>query len=344
MSETVRAAVLAVDGGDSKTDVVLLDRRGGILGARRRKSSGHAGLGRLEALETIDGAIRSVCNEIGADPDRRPVADVGVYCLAGADLPLDDRRIGRDVSGRGWTRKNLVRNDTFAVLRAGTDRGWGVGIVCGAGMNCAGVGPDGRVVRFPALGEISGDLAAGGGWIGTQAIAHAMRAQDGRGPRTVLEELVPAHFKRTRPSAVVEAFYVGRLDHRRVAELPPLVFSAARQGDAVAQQIIDRVADEIVAFALASIRRLLLTARDVEVILGGGIFRTDDQGFLKRIERGVREVAPRAVLRRLESPPVVGAGLIGLDELGVARARAAGLRAVLTDARLTSPNSGRSAP
>ena len=113
MSETVRAAVLAVDGGDSKTDFVLLDRRGGILGARRLKSSGHAGLGRLEALETIDGAIRSVCKVIGADPDRRPIADVGVYCLAGADLPLDDRRISRDVSRRGWTRnKRLFRPPT----------------------------------------------------------------------------------------------------------------------------------------------------------------------------------------------------------------------------------------
>jgi len=341
MSETVRAAVLAVDGGDSKTDVVLLDRRGGILGARRLKSSGHAGLGRLDALETIDGAIRSVCNVIGADPDRRPIADVGVYCLAGADLPLDDRRISRDVSRRGWTRKNLVRNDTFAVLRAGTDRGWGVGIVCGAGMNCTGVAPDGRVVRFPALGEISGDLAPGGGWIGTQAVAQAMRAQDGRGPRTVLEKHVPAHFKLSRPSAVVEAFYVGRLDQRRVAELPPLVFAAAQKGDAVARQIIDAVADEIVAFAVASIRRLRLTARDVDVILGGGIFRTDDADFMKRIERGVRAVAPDAVLRRLKSPPVVGAGLIGLDELGIARVQAATLRSVLTDARLTSPNSGR---
>src|SRR2546427_12453904 len=100
MSETVRAAVLAVDGGDSKTDVVLLDRRGGILGARRGKSSGHAGLGRLEALEAIDGAIRSGWNEIGAEPARRPVAGGGVSCLGGADLPLDSRRVRRGDSVR----------------------------------------------------------------------------------------------------------------------------------------------------------------------------------------------------------------------------------------------------
>lgn len=330
------AAVLAVDGGDSKTDVALLDRRGLVLGATRVKGSGHAGLGRIEALDTIDAAIRSASRDFGLNPDGRPIAEVGVYCLAGADLPVDDRRIGRDVTRRGWTAKNLVRNDTFAVLRAGTDRGWGVGLVCGSGMNCAGVGPDGRAVRFPAFGEISGDLAAGGGWIGTQAVAHAMRGQDGRGPRTALEELVPAHFELARPSAVVEAIYVGKLDHRRVVELPPLVFSAAEQGDALAQQIIDRVADEVVAFAVATIRRLRVTDRDVEVILGGGIFRTSNRGFHLRIEAGIRGAAPRAVLRRLEVPPVVGAALIGLDELGLARSNGGAVRAALTHARLAS--------
>lgn len=343
MSEARRltAAVLAVDGGDSKTDVALLDRRGSVLGATRVKSSSHAGLGRVEALDTVARAIRSACRDFGIDPDRQPIAGIGVYCLAGADLPLDDRRIGRDVSRRGWTSTNLVRNDTFAVLRAGTDRGWGVAIVCGAGMNGAGVGPDGRIVRFPALGEISGDLAAGGGWIGTRAIACAMRAQDGRGPRTALEALVPAHFHLGRPSAVVEAIYVGRLDHRRVLELPPLVFAAAAKGDAVAQQIIDRVADEVVAFAVATIRRLRVTARDVDVILGGGIFRTDNAAFYQRIERGIRDVAPQAVLRPLQSPPVVGAALIGLDELDISRSRMSGLRAALTHARLVSSDGQR---
>src|SRR5207253_1868900 len=228
MSETVRAAVLAVDGGDPKTDVVLLDRRGGILGARRLKSSGHAGLGRLEALETIDGAIRSICKVIGADPDRLPIADVGVYCLAGADLPLDDRRITRDISRRRWTARSLVRNDTFAVLRAGTDRGWGVAIVCGAGINCLGLAPDGREARFPALGDISGDWG-GGQDVGATAVWAAARSQDGRGPRTPLEQLVPAHFGLTTPLELAEAVHTGAVPRRRFIELAPLVFAEAER-------------------------------------------------------------------------------------------------------------------
>ena len=337
-SVRARPIILAVDGGDSKTDVALLGGAGEVLGAKRVAVSSHAGLGRERAVEALDAAIRSACRAFGVDPDRKPVAQVGVYCLAGADLPVDERRIHRAVAQRGWTGRSLVRNDTLAILRAGTDRGWGVAIVCGSGMNCAGVRPDGRVVRFAALGEISGDLAAGGGWIGTMALAHAVRGEDGRGRHTALEALVPGHFGLPGPSSVVEAIYLGRLNAHRLVELAPVVFAAARRRDRMARTILDRVADEVVSFAVATIKRLGLASSDVEVILGGGVFRAEDTQFYARIKRGIRAIAPRAVMRRLDVPPVAGAALLGLDVIGAPRSVSADLRAALTHARLVSPD------
>lgn len=326
--------ILAVDGGDSKTDIVLVESSGRMIGAKRIRSSSHLGLDHQGGAEALDDAIRSACREFGVDPRRKPVADIGVYCLAGADLPADERRIHRILVSHGWSRKSLVRNDTLAVLRAGTDRGWGIGIVCGSGMNAAGVGPDGRVVRFAAFGEISGDLAAGGGWIGMMALASAVRSEDGRGPRTLLQRTVPAFFKQRTPSAVTEAIYLGRIDHHRVHELPPLVFEAARRRDRVAREILDRVADEIVVFSVSAIRRLNLARRDVEVVLGGGIIRAKDGAFHDRIRAGVRKVAPRAIICRLDAPPVVGAALIGLDETGASRALGDSVRLAVNRARL----------
>jgi N-acetylglucosamine kinase-like BadF-type ATPase len=333
MSEA-KQRILAVDGGDSKTDVVLVEANGRLLGAQRIALSSHLGLDRVGAAEALDAAIRAACRSFHLDPDQKPIADIGVYCLAGADFPVDERRIHRELAARRWTARSLVRNDTLAVLRAGTDRGWGIGIVCGSGMNAAGIGPDGTVVRFPALGEISGDLAAGGGWIGMMALAHAVRAEDGRGRRTRLQRTVPAFFKLPRPSAVTEAIYLGRVDQRRVVELAPLVFAAARQRDAVAREILDQVADEIVAFAVAAIKRLSLSRREVGVVLGGGVFQADDPSFLRRIERGIRKIAPRAVITRLGAPPVVGAALLGLDATGAAPSVGVQLRRALTHVRL----------
>jgi N-acetylglucosamine kinase-like BadF-type ATPase len=329
-----RPAILAVDGGDSKADVALISRDGTLLGARRCHGSAHFGLDHNGSLETLEQAIRAACADGGVDPDSKPIASTAVYCVAGADIPIDDRRIAAELGARGWTKKTIVRNDTFAMLRAGTERGWGVAVVCGSGLNCAGVGPDGRVARFPSFGELSGDRAHGGGWLGRAALGVAIRARDRRGPRTLLERLVPAHFRMRSPTAVMEAVYVGRVEPGRLSELAPVVFTAANRGDRVARGIIDEVADEVVATAVAAIRRLRLTTRDVEVILGGGVFRSNDREMLHRIGSGIAAAAPRAVIRKLAAPPVLGAALIGLDEVHATQATRARLRKTLTDRRL----------
>ncbi len=212
-----------------------------------------------------------------------------------------------------------------------TDRGWGIAVVCGTGVNCLGIDARGRTVRFPSLGWISGDI--GGGYaVGRQAVAAAIRARDGRGPRSTLERSVPGYFGFARPGEIASAIHSGRLDAGRVAELPPLVFAAAREGDAVARTILETLAEEIVATATATIRRLRLVRSDVDVILGGGLVRADD--LLDRVRDGIAAVAPRAHVTRLERPPVAGAVLLGLDALGAAARTKHRVRLSLSEDRM----------
>jgi N-acetylglucosamine kinase-like BadF-type ATPase len=286
-------------------------------------------------LQRIVAGVTAACRDAGLDPDRRPVADVGAFCLAGADLPADDLRIQRWVKEQALTADRLVRNDTFAVLRAGTDRTWGVGIVCGFGTNCSGVSPDGRMYRLPAVGLISGDWG-GATDLGGAALWHALRAGDGRGPRTAFQRLVPEHFHMRRARQVMEAIYFERLDEQRLSELAPIVFRAARDGDAIAQSLVDRQADEVAIMACAAIRRLHMTRLDVDVVLGGGIFRTRDRGFFERIDDGIHAVAPAATVTVLTDPPVIGAAQLGLDQVQASRAAHARVRAALTHDRLTT--------
>ena len=137
-----------------------------------------------------------------------------------------------------------------------------------------------------------------------------------------------------RPSAVMEAVHRGRLEWRRLVELTPLVFDAAAAGDGISRWILDRQADEVVAWAVAAIRRLRLLSRETDVILGGGMFLADDPVFLGRIEAGLAKAAPKAVARSLRAPPVVGAALMGLDHEGGASKAGARVRGALSLERL----------
>jgi N-acetylglucosamine kinase-like BadF-type ATPase len=302
--------VLAVDGGNSKTDVALLDGHGRLLAAVRGPTTSHQQVGADAGMQRLAARVAEASTAAGLRGDDR--ADVGVYCLAGADTPGDLRALTSRLADQGFARTDLLRNDTFAALRAGTDRGWGVVVICGQGVNAAGIAPDGRIARLDALGEISGDWG-GATDVGWEGLAAAVRARDGRGPRTVLERTVPAHYGLASPHALTMAMYDGRVSQRRIGELSPVVFAAAMDGDAAARAIVDRLADELIAMAGAMIRRLRLRRLDPEIVLGGGVFRTPDAVFRARIESGVQAIAPRTRLVRSEAPPVAGAALLGLD-------------------------------
>ena len=308
-----RAAILAVDGGNSKTDLALVAADGALLAAARGPTVSHQAVGLAVGMAALEALAAAACTAARLDPAARPVAELGVYCLAGADLPRDVRLLTAALGERALARRSIVLNDSLAALRAGAPRGWGVVVICGQGVNCAGRAPDGRSFRFPALGGISGDWG-GGGAIGTAVLAAAIRARDGRGPRTVLERLVPAHFGLARPLSVTYRLYGGEIADDRLPELAPLAFAAAADGDAVARGIVDRLADELAAMATVALRRLRLVRRDVDVVLAGGVFRTDEPGFYRRLSERIGRVAPRARLARLAAAPVLGAALIGLDD------------------------------
>jgi N-acetylglucosamine kinase-like BadF-type ATPase len=328
-------AILAVDGGGSKIDAVLLRKDGTVLGAARVATTDFDQNGGDGHMGQVLEAVAAARADAGLAPDRFPVAELGIFCLAGADLPVDDRRIDRWLRKREVTSERLVRNDTFAVLRAGTDRDWGVGVVCGYGINCSGVAPDGRITRFPAVGPISGDWG-GGNDIGEAGLWYAIRSEDGRGPKTALQTTIPAGLGYRRPFQVLTALHTGRLEFDRIAQLPPVVFATAANGDATARSIIDHQADEVVALATTAIRRLRMTRLDVDVVLGGGIFRNGDPVFLQRIREGVAEVAATATITVLSDPPVIGAAQLGLDRVGASRAAHDRARAALTHERLAA--------
>jgi N-acetylglucosamine kinase-like BadF-type ATPase len=323
-------AVLAFDGGSTKTDAVLVSSTGSVLGRARVGPSNHQLVGLEGMIRSLGEAVAAVAEDAHL-PDRTvPVCTTGVYCLAGVDLPVDEQKIAPAIGDMGWTDGVILRNDTFAVSRAGTTAPWGVGVVCGTGMNCAAVGPDGRTVRFPALAELSGDFAPGGAWLGLRALGLALRAGDGRGATTTLSELVPAHLGEPDAEAVLTGIYTGAIPYARLFELARVLLDAAADGDALARQAADTLADEVAAFVRAAVDRLGLKDEPVEVVLGGGIFDTRDTAFHERVAAGVHEAAPGARLVRLDAPPVLGAALIGLDSIGAPPSALAALRRALT--------------
>jgi len=303
------AVVLAVDGGNSKTDVAIVAETGELMGRVRGPTVSHQVIGARAGADRLADLVAEAHKQAG---DTRPTT--AVYCLAGADFPSDVRLIKRQLARVSLADDETVMNDTFAALRAGAEKGWGVVLICGQGINAAAIGPTGRIARFAGIGDLSGDWGGGGG-LGEAALAAAIRARDGRGPRTSLEQAVPAHFGRKTAEQVMLDMYEGRTPTYRRNELAPAVFREAKAGDEVARSLLDRLADELAAWATALIRRLKVYGQDVDVVLAGGVFNATDRDFYTRLTQGIVSVAPNARLVRPRVPPVGGAALLALDRL-----------------------------
>jgi N-acetylglucosamine kinase-like BadF-type ATPase len=305
--------VVAVDGGNSKTDLALLRANGEALALVRGPHSSPHYVGLDGSLAVIEELLANALRDAGVADGHGPAARVAELLMAGVDFPTEERDLLHAAAARNLADRVAVANDTFAVLRAGTEKGWDVAIVCGTGINCVGVAPDGRHARFPALGTLTGDWG-GGTDLGLAAVYAAARSEDGRGPKTVLEQAVPEHFGLETPTQLAEAVHRGRTNLNGVAELAPVVLAAA-PADSVAAEILERLADEIIALVRVALERLELTNMSVDVLLGGGLFLSGSAFLVRAVEERLVAVAPHAVARVTDSPPIVGAALLGLDEI-----------------------------
>src|SRR5262249_9819931 len=153
--------LLAVDGGNAKTDLALVSGEGEVLAFVRGPGSSPHEHGVDGALDRIEALVAEALAIAGLSDGARPPIATADLLLAGVDFPREVLVARERAERRGWAQRVEVGNDTLALFRAGTDRNWGVAVVCGAGINCLGVGPDGREARFPALGEITGDWGGG---------------------------------------------------------------------------------------------------------------------------------------------------------------------------------------
>jgi N-acetylglucosamine kinase-like BadF-type ATPase len=303
-------SVLAIDAGNSKTDVAVVTAAGEVLATARGGGFRPPAVGVEAAMDALADPVGRVLTEAGL-----PAVSHVSACLANADLPVEEEQLAAALHARGWGASVDVRNDTFAILRAGVAEPRGVAVVCGAGINCVGMRPDGRTARFPALGRISGDW--GGGWgLAEEALWYAARAEDGRGGPTDLARTLPGHFALPSMYALIEALHLGHVDHVRRQELTPVLFETAAQGDAVARSIVNHLAEEVATMATVALTRLDLLSEHTPVLLGGSVLTAGHP----QLDTGIRDLlaarAPKADVRIVNAGPVLGAALLGLDHLG----------------------------
>ena len=291
--------VLGIDAGGTKTVCLLADGTGEVQAEARGAGANLQSAGELE----VEKVLHEVMEAALAPRDVRPAA----ICLgiAGVDRPADAAAVRGIMRRIGFKTPTLVVNDAVVALWAGADDQPGVVIVAGTGSIAYGRNAAGRAARAGGWGYLLGD-EGGGFWIGRAALSAVVRQFDGRGPATLLTDLVLEHMRLASPRELIHEIYYRDIQRLAISGLASLVQRATDAGDAVASQVLVRAGGELAAAAASVIGRLDMRGDTFPVILAGGIFH--GVPWLRGdLESRLSEVAPRSSVQLLGVEPAIGA-------------------------------------
>ncbi|MGN7764481.1 N-acetylglucosamine kinase [Paenibacillus sp. 22594] len=302
---------LGVDAGGSKTYAMIANEQGRVIGIGRGGNGNHQ-KNREQAEDSLQQAVSEALMASGLTKDQLEYSWFG---MAGADR-VADFRILRPIIGRLSLPRTEISCDTWNALRSGTEEDFGVVLICGSGVNCAGKNPKGTTYQCGGFGYWFGDF--GGGYdLSMEVFRSVLRADDGRERKTVLTERLTQLLGYSSVSELREDY----LDHFRElpARIAELLFQAAEDGDQVATGLLIKQGDELGLAAAATIRQLSMEEDSFDIVLAGSLLTKGDRSGIIRhaIEQRVKPSAPNGTLRILSREPVVGSVVLAMESSGM---------------------------
>jgi len=306
--------VLGVDGGESSTAARVVDATtGAVVGEAETgvgcRDDGTAAPGDEATLAAVATAVGDAVRSAGTDRSRLAVS---VLALAAARWPADVDRLREPLAALDLGADLQICNDSFAVLRAGIERPWGLVSIVGSGAVTAGRNRTGTTSRSLGMGWGEPDGARS---VVDDALHAVAAAHSGVGPDTALTTMFCSASDLDGPDALFES--IERGGRAFGPDWCPEVFRTARADDHVAIGIVEDHARRHAALTVALGRRLGLHVYDTDVVLAGGLHLTDDRRWASTFAAHIHLGIPAARLARLDRPPVAGAVDLAIDALAV---------------------------
>lgn len=303
--------VAGVDGGGSKTLVMLADERGTeIVTVEGGPSAVRPGEAERSAM-TIAGAVRDALAAAGMSHVMPKVLCVGV---AGVGREAERQALWQSLMSADVAEDVVVHADATIALDDAFGDGAGILLIAGTGSIAHGRGPTGTLARCGGWGPVFGDEGSGC-WMGRRALSIVTAAHDGREPETLLTGAIMTAAEVDQVEDLIP--WAATATPAMFAGLAPAIATSAEAGDLRANALLSIAAEELSLHVRTLARRLFGDEQAAApVALAGGLL---SRGTLlrKRLEHRLKSAVPGAQIRTEDVIPARGAVRGALRFLGV---------------------------
>ena len=254
-----RIRLIGVDAGGTKTDILLCDGNGRVLGRRICGSGNVNDVGAEACFLMISGAIGELLGE--TEPD-------AIFIGASGAISGDGPLLLAKMRERYPETKVLLENDTANLLAmARSDEDNAIALICGTG-SIIYVKRGDELLRIGGWGHLF-DEGGSAYDIGRDALRVLLAAEEGTVPFGELCRLTLERLGAESAHSVLSELY--KKDKTAVSSLAPAVFEADELGDEAAKDIILR--------NIEVIKKKLSDAKSAfgaqgEIVCGGGLFNS----------------------------------------------------------------------
>jgi N-acetylglucosamine kinase-like BadF-type ATPase len=291
---------LGFDGGGTKTDCVLLDTNGNVIGEGRGGPANPLRSGYDGAFSSLREAAAGAIAVGGIRP-----AEISSVCagLAGAGRRAVVRRMMVFLSEEFPAALTQVTTDYEVALESAVGSAPGVVLIAGTGSVAYGRNAKGETARAGGYGPSLGDEGSAFE-IGRRAVSAVAHSRDMDAPVTVMAEMISAALD--CPDWDDLMLRIMKNPDDVFPKLFPVVADAANVEDSAAKEIMFASAIGLGNLAMIVIRRLGMKGQQFPLVKCGGVFGRCHM-LDSLLDSVLASGALRAKLLRLEISPAVGA-------------------------------------
>ena len=257
--------IIGIDGGGTKTKGYISDGSGNILGSAFGDTSNYLSAGIDKAEDSLNCVITKLCEEQNIQKNQIGLISLG---LAGAGREKSESIIRDMIKNIGINGEVILNNDAYIALVGAHGKEEGIITISGTGSISLGSDGAGNLARVGGWGHILGDEGSGY-YFAREGLIAVLKHEDGRGNKTVIKEKVFNYLSIKKIDSLIEYVYNNLTMKNLISDLSPLIIESAEEGDIVANTIVDKGLDELIAMT-STIRSKLGETKDVA--LAGGVF------------------------------------------------------------------------